>query len=71
MDKTTVMAYFSIFGDRFPVNEVTQLLGIEPTKSYNVGDVIVRPKNDNVISSTIHYRKETLAVCRCSLFLLS
>ncbi|MGO4270955.1 DUF4279 domain-containing protein [Paenibacillus sp. TAF58] len=53
------MAYFSIFGDSFHVNEVTQLLGIEPTESYNIGDVIVRPKNVNVISSTIRYRKET------------
>lgn len=29
------------------------------TESYNRGDVIVRPKNNNVISSTIHFRKET------------
>ncbi|MFE6799852.1 DUF4279 domain-containing protein [Paenibacillus chitinolyticus] len=53
------MAYFSIFGDSFSVNEVTQLLGIEPTESYNIGDIIVRPENDNVTSSTTHYRKET------------
>ncbi|MBA2937181.1 DUF4279 domain-containing protein [Paenibacillus sp. CGMCC 1.16610] len=59
MDKTNVMAYFSIYGDHFPINEVTQLLGIEPTKSYNKGEVIVRPKNDNVISHTINYRIET------------
>ncbi|CAN7367241.1 DUF4279 domain-containing protein [Paenibacillus sp. LjRoot153] len=53
------MAYFSIFGDSFPVNEVTQLLGIEPSESYSIGDVIVGPKNDNLISSIIHYRKES------------
>ncbi|MFD2614155.1 DUF4279 domain-containing protein [Paenibacillus gansuensis] len=53
------MAYFSNFRDSFPVNEVTQLLGIEPTESYNIGDIIIRPKNDNVTSSTTHYRKET------------
>jgi hypothetical protein len=59
MDKTTVMAYFKIFGDDFPVNEVTQLLGIEPSESYNKGDVIVRPKNDNLINNTVKYRKKT------------
>ncbi|WP_425354995.1 DUF4279 domain-containing protein [Paenibacillus shirakamiensis] len=41
------------------VHEVTQLLGIGSTHSYNMGDIIVRPKNDNIINSTVHYRKET------------
>jgi len=53
------MACFSIFGEEFPVNEVTQLLNLEPTESYNKGDVIDRGNNDNLISSTVHYRKET------------
>jgi hypothetical protein len=59
MDKTSVMAYFSIFGDDFPLDKVTQILNIEPTRSYKKGEVIVRPKNDNVIITTINYRKET------------
>ncbi|WP_419876310.1 DUF4279 domain-containing protein [Candidatus Pristimantibacillus sp. PTI5] len=59
MDKTKVMAYFSLFGEEFPVNEVTKLLSIEPTESYNKGDVIVRQKNDKIISTTVHYRKKT------------
>lgn len=59
IDKTKVMAYFSLFGEEFPVNEVTKLLSIEPTESYNKGDVIVRQKNDKTISTTVHYRKET------------
>lgn len=59
IDKTKVMAYFSLFGEEFPVNEVTKLLSIEPTESYNKGDVIVRQKNDKIISTTVHYRKET------------
>ncbi|GMK44255.1 hypothetical protein PghCCS26_13820 [Paenibacillus glycanilyticus] len=32
---------------------------IEPTESYNKGDVIVRPKNENIINTTVKYRKET------------
>ncbi|GGF95309.1 hypothetical protein GCM10010916_10840 [Paenibacillus abyssi] len=59
MDKTSVMAYFSIFGDDFPLDKVTQILNIEPTRSYKKGEVIVRPKNDNVIITTTIYRKET------------
>ena len=31
MDKTTIMAYFSIHGDTFELEEVTRCLGIEPT----------------------------------------
>ncbi|MGO4548431.1 DUF4279 domain-containing protein [Paenibacillus sp. 2TAB23] len=59
MDKTKVMAYFSLLGEKFQVNEVTELLSIEPTESYNKGDVIVRQKNDKIINTTVHYRKET------------
>ncbi|MGF9713722.1 DUF4279 domain-containing protein [Paenibacillus naphthalenovorans] len=49
----------SAFGDDFPLKEVTQLLSIDPTESYNKGDIIVRPKNDNVTNMTVNYRKET------------
>ncbi|MCK9862113.1 DUF4279 domain-containing protein [Paenibacillus sp. ATY16] len=59
MDNTRVKAYFGIYGDAFPINEVTQLLNIEPTNTYNKGDVIVRPKNNNVVNTTVKYRKET------------
>ncbi|WP_191556806.1 DUF4279 domain-containing protein [Metabacillus idriensis] len=51
MDKTKVMVYFSLFGDKFPIDYVTESLGIEPTESYNKGDVIVK--------SHKHFRKET------------
>ncbi|WP_336789622.1 DUF4279 domain-containing protein [Paenibacillus sp. MMO-177] len=59
MDKTKVMVYFSIFGEDFPVNEVTQLLGINPTNSHNKSDVIAKEENANVNSTKVHYRKET------------
>lgn len=45
MDKTTVMVCFKIFGEVFPINEVMHSLNIEPTRFYNIGDIIIRPKN--------------------------
>jgi hypothetical protein len=48
-----------VFGDEFPIDYVTESLGIEPTKSYKKGDVIVRTHNPNVISTKTHFRKET------------
>ncbi|MDW0118506.1 DUF4279 domain-containing protein [Sporosarcina thermotolerans] len=59
MDKTQVMVYFSIYGEDFPIDLVTETLGIEPTKTYKKGDAIKRPFNQNVTSTGIHYRKET------------
>lgn len=32
MDRTTVMAYFSIYGDTFDTDDVTHRLGISPTE---------------------------------------
>lgn len=40
MDKTKVMAYFSAFGDNVPLEEVTNVLDIEPTETYIKGNVI-------------------------------
>lgn len=59
MDKTQVMVYFSLYGDEFPVDYVTEALEIEPTNTYKMGDVIVRPYNPKVTSTTTHYRLET------------
>lgn len=58
MDKTKVKAYFSILGDVFPLEEVTRILGVEPSETHKKGDEIIRPYNPNVISTKIHYRKE-------------
>jgi hypothetical protein len=51
-DKTQVMVYFSLFGDEFPINKVTERLGITPTETYKRGDLIPN-------RSFAHYRKET------------
>ncbi|MFD0048932.1 DUF4279 domain-containing protein [Actinomycetes bacterium NPDC127524] len=59
MDKTQVMVYFSLHGDEFPIEYVTETLEIEPTKTYKKGEVIVRPHNPKVISTKTLYRKET------------
>ncbi|MCM3599052.1 DUF4279 domain-containing protein [Metabacillus idriensis] len=59
MDQTEVMAYFSLFGETFPTDEVTEMLGIEPTEVYNKGEFIVRSPNPNVVTKGRIYRKET------------
>lgn len=52
MDQTNVMVYFSLFGDEFSVDYVTDKLKIQPTSSYKKGDIIHNRSN-------ILYRKET------------
>jgi len=59
LNKTQVMVYFSLYGDDFPIDNVTELLGINPTDSYKKGDTIERKPNPNIISTKVHYRKET------------
>ncbi|MEK4031343.1 DUF4279 domain-containing protein [Pseudobacillus sp. FSL P4-0506] len=53
MDKTQVMVYFTLYGDEFSIDYVTETLEIEPTKTYKKGDVIVRPLNQNITSTKI------------------
>jgi hypothetical protein len=60
LDKTKVKVYFSLFGEVFPIENVTKSLGIEPTTSYKKGDVIVRKHKQNVASKTVQFRKETV-----------
>ncbi|MGE7920596.1 DUF4279 domain-containing protein [Viridibacillus sp. NPDC093762] len=48
------MAYFSAFGDNFPLEEVTNILNVEPTETYKKGDVIEKP-----FATKILRRKET------------
>lgn len=40
MESTTVMVYFSLFGDEFPIDDITKKLGIVPTKTFKKGDLI-------------------------------
>lgn len=53
------MAYFSAFGDEFPLEIVTDVLGIEPTETYKKGDIIESSSNPNLVSTKIRRRKET------------
>ncbi|WP_144611985.1 DUF4279 domain-containing protein [Bacillus cereus] len=53
------MAYFSVTGDIFPVEVITEALSIEPTSTYKKGDVVARRDNPNLVSTKIIYRKET------------
>ncbi|MEI2467902.1 DUF4279 domain-containing protein [Niallia taxi] len=52
MDKTKVKVYFSLFGDAFPLEEITERLEITPTETYKKGDLIPN-------RSIPLYRKET------------
>ena len=53
------MAYFSAFSDEFPLEIVTNIIGIEPTKTYKKGDIIERTNNPNLVSTKIRRWKET------------
>ncbi len=53
------MAYFSITGDIFPVEAITDALNIEPTRTYKKGNIVARRDNPNLISTKKLYRKET------------
>lgn len=53
------MAYFSVTGDIFPVEAITDALNIEPTRTYKKGDVVKRRDNPNLVSTKTLYRKET------------
>ena len=44
--------YFSLYGDEFSLDEVTEKLKVIPTETYKRGDLIPN-------RSTVHYRKET------------
>ena len=51
--------YFTIFGEDFPIEIVSDSLRITPTRSYKKGDVIIREPNPYVIYTGTTYRKET------------
>jgi hypothetical protein len=52
VERTKVMVCFSIYGDTFPLDYVTEKLGITPTNTYGKGDVVPN-------RSTTRYRLET------------
>ncbi len=52
LDKTQVMVYFSLYGDEFSLDDVTEKLEVTPTETYKKGDLIPN-------RSTACYRKET------------
>ncbi|MFJ6211623.1 DUF4279 domain-containing protein [Lysinibacillus sp. NPDC092081] len=51
MNKIQVKIYFSLFGDDFPIDDVTEKLEITPTDTYKKGDLIQ--------NRSIFIRKET------------
>ena len=59
MDQTNVMTYFEIKGDDFPIEYVTELLGINPTNFYIKGEEIKRTNNPKIISTKRRFRTYT------------
>lgn len=57
MDVTKVMAYFSIIGDHFQPEKITEELAIQPTETYIKGDII--KKTRATTSSRVRRRIET------------
>ncbi|MFD1676617.1 DUF4279 domain-containing protein [Alicyclobacillus fodiniaquatilis] len=51
MERTEVMVYFTIFGDEFPLEVVTQKLGVPPILTYTKGDLIPNRR------SKMHYKE--------------
>lgn len=42
LDKTQVMVYFKLYAEDFPLEIVTERLGVNPTKIYKKGEIIRR-----------------------------
>jgi len=59
LEKTNAKVYFSIFGDNFPIDTITNSLNLEPTHSHKKGEIINRKTNPIVKSSSVLYRKDT------------
>lgn len=52
VERTKVRVYFSLFGNTFPLDYVTEKLGITPSNTYRKGDIIPN-------RSVTLFRKET------------
>ncbi|WKA56663.1 DUF4279 domain-containing protein [Planococcus shixiaomingii] len=53
--KSEVMVRFSLFGDEFPIDFVTEQLGIEPTATYKKGEILAKADK----GFRTRYRKES------------
>lgn len=58
LEKTNARVYFSIFGDHFPIETVSTILGLKPTCSYIKGEEINEIPHLRRTKPT--YRKETV-----------
>ncbi len=57
MTATEVMAYFSIIGDQFPLEEITEELAIQPTETYLKEEILNEFTAPS--SSEVRRRRET------------
>jgi len=59
MEKTNVKAYFSAREEDFSIEDFTNELGVEPTRTIKQGEAIKRPPNPNMTSTGKHYQQYT------------
>lgn len=57
-EKTKIRVYFSLYGDDFPLEEVTEKLGLLPTSTDKKGEEII-PPNGKIIPHARRYYPET------------
>jgi hypothetical protein len=58
LEKSNSQVYFSLYGDYFPIDVVSDRLGLKPKFSYCKGEVI--PETPPLRHSKTMYRKETI-----------
>lgn len=55
LDETQVMIYFNLYGDKFPLEVVSEQLKVSPTKSFSKGDIISKANESDSESRTRSY----------------
>lgn len=62
MDRTTVMAYFSIYGDKIDTDDITLRLGISPTETKTKGSIPEGKKRPSIETSSKICTKEEISL---------
>ncbi|URN93817.1 MAG: DUF4279 domain-containing protein [Candidatus Pristimantibacillus lignocellulolyticus] len=59
MENTNAKVYLSIYGESFPIKELSDILELEPTESYKKGDEILVKPSPHYHYEGRRFRKET------------
>ena len=60
VEKTKIKTYFSLYGDEFPIDCISNELNLEPTFSHIKGEVIPKKTSINIKNNSPSTRKETI-----------